>query len=410
MHLRHLSLTNFRNYTRLEADLPSGALLLVGANAQGKTSLLEAIYFLTAASSPHAPSDRQLINFRALRETQPFARIVAEVSARDERKQIEIRLIDEPVSFPAGAYSGQAGEFRFKKEIFVNGVRMRVGDLAGQFNAVMFLPHEMQVIEGAPAARRRYLDAALSQVDRAYAGALAEYGKVISQRNALLKLFQESGGDDAQLEFWDEQLVEHGALVIQARAAALHELERLAAPIHRALTRGAEVLRLVYRPSFDPAAPPQGQITLPMDIPIERGGIPLDEIRGGLLHRLQERRADEIARGMTTVGPHRDEVRFLASGLDLGSYGSRGQARTALLALKLAEMAWMRQKAGEWPVLLLDEIMAELDGERRADLLTRINGAEQAVITTTDLAMFTESFKQKARIWSIRAGTVTEDQ
>lgn len=407
MLIRHLSLTNFRNLQRLEADIPAGTLLLVGANAQGKTSLLEAIYYLTAASSPHATTDRQLINFGALREEpKPFARIVAEVRSQHELKRIEIRLIDEPVS-PA---AGPDRETRFKKEIYVNGLRKRVGDLGGQFNAVMFLPHEMGVIEGSPAARRRYLDAALSQVDRAYADALSGYGKVITQRNALLKLLQESGGDQGQLDFWDEQLVAHGALIIRARAAALDELERLAAPIHRALTRGAEVLRLVYRPSFDPAAPPLRQITLPMDIPVERGGIPLDEIRAGLLSRLREKRAEEIARGLTTVGPQRDEVRFLASGLDLGTYGSRGQVRTALLSLKLAETAWIKRKVGEWPVLLLDEIMAELDANHRADLLTRINGSEQAVLTTTDPGLFTESFRQNARIWTIEAGMVTEEE
>ncbi len=404
MLLHHLSLTNFRNYIRLEADFPSGPLVLVGANAQGKTSLLEAIYFLTAAASPHTPTDRQLINFRALREPQPFARIVAETATREGARRIEIRLIDQPAGIP----SGLSGELRFRKDIFVNGARVRAGDLAGQFNAVMFLPQETQVIEGSPSARRRYLDDALSQVNRAYAAALDEYAKVVTQRNALLKLLGESGGDSGQLDFWDEKLVEGGALIIRSRAAALNELERLAAPIHRSLTRGAEALRLVYRPSFDPAAPPEGQIELPLDIPIERGGIPLDQIRDGLLRRLQERRAEEIARGMTTVGPHRDEVRFLASGLDLGTYGSRGQVRTAVLALKLAEMAWMRDKAGEWPVLLLDEMMAELDAERRADLLLRINGAEQAVMTTTDLGLFSQPFKDKARIWTVSAGTVEE--
>lgn len=400
MIVRHLSLTNFRNYIRLEADFPTGPLLLVGDNAQGKTSLLEAIHYLTAASSPHAASDRQLINFRALREPQPFARIVAEVSAANEIKRIEIRLIDEPVG---------AGEFRFKKEVFVNGLRRKVADLAGQFNAVLFLPQEMQVIEGSPSARRRYLDEALSQVDRAYAEALSEYGKVLSQRNALLKRLQEHGGDAGQLDFWDEQLVGHGAALIQARAVALDELERLAAPIHRALTRSAETLRLVYRPSYDPAAPGGGQIELPMDIPVERGGIPLDQIRAGLLRRLQENRSEEIARGVTLSGPHRDEARFIASGLDLGTYGSRGQVRTALLSLKLAELEWMRAKVGEWPVLLLDEILAELDAERRADLLARINGAEQAVMTTTDADLFTTDFKQRAQVWRVEAGTVEEN-
>ena len=290
MHVRHLSLTNFRNYARLDADLPAGPLLLVGDNAQGKTSLLEAIYYLTAAASPHAASDRQLINFRAQRESQPFARIRAEIVTRDQHKRIEIRLIEEAVG-PL--------ETRLKKEVYVNGVRKKVGDLAGQFNAVLFLPQDMAVVEGPPTGRRGYLDSTLAQVSRPYADGLAEYNKIISQRNALLKQLGEKGGDPEQLDFWDEQLTRHGALIVQTRAAALDELERLAVPLHRALTRNAETLRLSYRPSYDPAAATNGQIELPMDLPVERGGIALDEIRAGLLRKLRENRADEIAAGQS---------------------------------------------------------------------------------------------------------------
>ena len=394
MRVQHLSLTNFRLYARLEVDLPPGPLILTGANAQGKTSLLEAVYYLATGQSHHAASDRQLINFLALREPQPFAKIVAEVTPA---RRLEIRIVQEPTNYADG---------RLRKDVFVNGVKKRVSDLAGLVQVVLFLPQDLALIEGAPSDRRRYLDTALSQVDPAYNFALAEYGKVLSQRNALLKLLQEQGGAEAQLDFWDDKLSEHGALILAARAAALADLEALASAIHRDLTAGADSLRLAYHPAFDPAAAPEGQMGLPLNVPVHRTGIPVSEIQAGLLEKLRATRAEEVARGMTLSGPHRDEVRFLANGVDLGTYGSRGQARTAVLALKLAEVEWMRARCGEWPILLLDEVLAELDARRRRDLLSRVTAAEQCVMTTTDLNLFPQEFREHVAVWQVVAGQV----
>ena len=402
MRVRHLSLTNFRLYARLEVELPPGPLILVGANAQGKTSLLEALYFLATGQSHHAASDRQLINFLSLRtESLPFARIVGEAASRADPapKRVEIRLIVDPTT---------AGEGRLRKEVLINGLKRRVSDLAGQVNVVLFLPQDLTLVEGSPSDRRRYLDLALSQVDAGYAAALSEYNKVLSQRNALLKQLQERGGPDGQLEFWDERLAEHGALIFTTRAAALADLEMRASAVHRDLTRGVDGLRLAYHPAFDPAAAPDGQLGLALDVPIHRAGIALAEVQGGLLEKLRASRGEEIARGMTLSGPHRDEVRFLASGLDLGTYGSRGQARTAVLALKLAEVDWMQARTGEWPLLLLDEVLAELDVNRRQELLARLGAAEQCVMTTTDLALFPEAFRARATVWRVDAGRIEE--
>ncbi len=402
MVIRHLSLTNFRLYARLEASLPRGPLVLVGANAQGKTSLLEALYYLATGQSHHATSDRQLINFLALSsEPLPFAKIVAEAASQLEStpKRLEIRLVLDP---------SQTGEGRLRKEVLVNGVKRRLSDLAGQVNVVLFLPQDLTIIEGSPSDRRRYLDLALSQVDPTYSFALTEYGKVLTQRNALLKQLQERGGGDAQLEFWDERLGEHGALIFTARAAALMELEGLASAIHRDLTRGADGLRLAYHPAYDPAAAPDGQLGLPLDVPVHRVGLTPAEVQAGLVDKLRATRSEEIARGATLSGPHRDEIRFLAGGIDLGTYGSRGQARTAVLALKLAEVDWMRAKTGEWPVLLLDEVLAELDASRRGELLARLGGAEQVVMTTTDRGLFPPGFVERAALWEVEGGRIKE--
>jgi DNA replication and repair protein RecF len=418
MRVRHISLTNFRLYARLESQLPAGPLILVGANAQGKTSLLEALYYLATAQSHHAATDKQLINFLALNEAQPFARIVAEVETQRELQRIELRLVIDPTATTEG---------RLRKEILLNGVKKRVGDLAGRVNVVLFLPQDMAIVEGAPSDRRRYLDLALSQVDATYSFAHGEYAKVLSQRNALLKQLQERGGSEAaareprsgsphalegrggpaeQLEFWDERLGEHAGVVMAARIAALAELEALAAPIHRDLTAGSDSLRLAYHPAFDPAGAPEGQLGLPLQVPVHHIGLTADDIAERLKQKLKATRTEEIARGMTLSGPHRDEIRFVANGMDVGTYGSRGQARTAVLALKLAEMEWMRRRSGEWPILLLDEVLAELDGNRRRDLLNRLNGADQCVLTTTDLDHFPAEFAGRAAVWQIQNGRV----
>jgi len=398
MQLVHLSLTNFRNFIRLETDFPPGTTLLVGANAQGKTSLLEAVYFLAGATSPHASSDRQLINFLALNQPGPFARIVAEVRRGQRLQRVEIRLVLEP--------TGPAGDQRLHKEVLINGVKRRVADLAGGVNAVIFLPQDMRVIEGAPADRRRHFDAALSQADPTYAETLNEYSKVVSQRNALLKQLQDQNGDADQLEFWDEQLADLGSRLIRARSLALNELERLAAPIHLELTRGAESLRLEYFPAFDPVPRPEGQFGLPLDAPLDRTGISRQAIQQGMLEALHSARQEEMARGVTLLGPHRDDCRFSANGIDLRYYGSRGQNRTAMLSAKLAEVEWLQQRTGEWPILLLDEVLAELDAQRRQDLLDRVQRAQQAFLTAADLAMFTEGFRRQATTWRIISGTL----
>jgi DNA replication and repair protein RecF len=216
----------------------------------------------------------------------------------------------------------------------------------------------------------------------------------------------ERGGNSDQLGVWDEALARLGAQIILWRIQAVQEIERLAARVHHELTRGKEVLRLSYEPAFDPLPQPNGQLNLKMDTAVDRSGLKLEDIRAGFVERLGQLRREEIARGMTTIGPHRDELRFLANSIDLGNYGSRGQIRTALLALKMAEVGWMRERTGEWPVILLDEVMAELDLERRADLLGYLRGQEQVLFTTTDLNLFSPEFARSADIWKVDNGTI----
>lgn len=402
MRLTHLALTNFRNFSRLDLDVPGGVILLVGDNAQGKTSLLEAVYYLATLTSFHASSDRQLINYLLPPTPPPFARIVADYQRGGRGHRLEIRLIQEN-----GDGNGSA---RLRKEILLDGVQVKSAQAVGQFNAVLFLPQMMNMVDGAPEERRRYLNLALAQVSPGYANALTEFNRALTQRNALLKQLGERGGDLAQLDFWDNLLSSSGAQLIQARSRAVVEIERLATQVHRQLTNGKELLRLSYRPSYDPAPNPPGQFTLALDVPVDRSGVTLEQIQNGYKERLLRLRSEEVLRGVTTTGPHRDDLRFLSNRVDLGDFGSRGQVRTLLLALKLAEVSWMKSKTHEWPVLLLDEVTAELDAQRRSDLLSRLAEAEQALLTTTDLEHFAPDFVRSATRWRIHEGYVNIEE
>ncbi len=401
MRLTHLSLTNFRNFTRLDVDVPGKTVLLVGDNAQGKTSLLEAIYFLATLASFHASQDRQLINFLAGREALAVARIVADFQRGRRSHRLEVRIIQETNGLEAAP--------KMRKEVLFDGVKLKSGEAVGHFNAVLFLPQMLSIVDGAPEERRRYLNLALPQVIPHYASALAEYTRALTQRNALLKQLSEHAGDPSQLDYWDDLASSSGAQIIFQRIRAVQELERLAVRLHSELTQGCEVLRLSYQPAYDPLPQVPGQYPLALDAPVDRSGIELEQIRSGFKEKLLRLRPEEIGRGMTTVGPHRDELRFLSNGIDLGSYGSRGQVRTAVLALKLAEVAWMKEKTGYWPVLLLDEVLAELDLQRRADLLLRLADCEQALLTTTDLELFQPDFVHKNTLWRIQGGRLVEE-
>ncbi|HKZ43725.1 MAG TPA: DNA replication/repair protein RecF [Anaerolineales bacterium] len=398
MYLTHLSLTNFRNYSRLDIEIPRRAVLLVGNNAQGKTNLLEAVYFLTAFTSFQTHSDRQMVNFIAAREQIAVGRLVADYKRGDRSHRMEARLILEPTG-----YNGK----RLRKEILLDGVKRPLVEVIGHFNAVVFVPQMSRIIEGGPDERRRYINLSIAQSEPGYARALSEYSQAVTQRNALLKLLSERRGDPEQLVYWDEIISRSGAVIIKERIQALIDLEEISRSYHQGLTNDIEVLHLDYHPAFEPMPGMDGQISLPMDTRVDRSKLTLDEIREGFLSRLKHIRAEEISRGMTTIGPHRDDIRFLVNRLDLGDYGSRGQIRTALLALKLAEVQWMHDRTGQWPVILLDEVMAELDGHRRNDLLKHLSNCEQSMLTTTDLAPFDSEFVANAACWTINAGQVS---
>ncbi len=399
MYITQLSLTNYRNYSRLQLDLPPGPILLRGDNAHGKTNLLEAVFFLSTTRSLHARADQQLINWLILKkEVLPFARVEAAVKTETDAFHLAITLVREGDTL--------------RKEIRFNGAKKRAMDVIGKLTTVMFLPEDIELVTGAPVIRRRYLDSMLCQMNPDYCEALSRYNKVLEQRNALLKELFKRNGDSAQLAFWDEQLAHDGATLTSQRHNAVLDLDTMARQRHRELSGGLEGLRLHYAPSFDffQQAKPNYQLPLVMEdlAPYTTAAPPVKDIRATFLARLQQTHAEEINRGVTLTGPHRDDLHFLVDGIDMTLYGSRGQQRTAALSTKLAEITLMQRVTGETPVLLLDDVMSELDAARRKQVIEIVNRVGQAFLTTTDWEDYDPAFRRRARLFTVTMGQVAE--
>lgn len=400
MYLNHLSLTNFRSFSRLDMDVPRRILLLQGNNAQGKTSLLEAIYFFSTFTSIQASSERQLINFQNQDEKISVARLIANFYRGEVSHKLEIRIIVEK--------NDENGSGKLRKEILLNDVKRNTHQSIGYFNAVIFLPQMTKIIEGGPDERRRYLNFSITQVVPGYGKALSEYSQIVTQRNALLKQISERNSDTGQLDYWDELLAERAVFIIKERFKATREMELIAIKNHRKLTDDHEIIQFIYRPAIDPDNLNTEEELNSKDLHASIDQMTVKEFKLEFLRQLRLRRREEISRGITTIGPHRDEMRFLSNQLDLGDFGSRGQVRTALLSLKLAEVEWMHQRTTFRPILLLDETMAELDQIRRSKLLESIIEGHQTILTTTDLKLFDRDFVKKASLWHIRQGIVED--
>ena len=370
MHITHLSLANFRNYARLELDVPLHLVVLRGDNAQGKSNLLEAIYFLATAKSHRSAAERELISWFATGEGMSVARLFARADTARRTLEIEIAL--------RGTYAN-AGEAHFQKRIRINGIPRRAIDLVGQLNVVIFSSQDIELIGGAPSLRRRYLDIANCQIDRRYLHSLQQYNKVIEQRNHLLRLISERRAEPDQLDFWDREMTEAGSYLLAQRHLTVAELNNHLQPIHRQLTADKEELSISYRPS-----------------------VRLEDFTD----RLKNVRQKEIAQGMSLVGPHRDDLQFLVNSIDMDLFGSRGQQRTIALSLKLAEATFLHSKTDDYPILLLDDVLSELDSARRHHILESISSYEQVIVTATDLDRFAPSFLAQASLFEVTAGKI----
>ncbi len=389
MLVERLRLVNFRNYARLDVALPAGIVILYGPNAQGKTNFLEAVYLLATTKSFRATADRELIHWLAFSQDFPVTRVTAQVIRKTAGP-----LVLEIIIAPQSGYEAAGGTV---KRIKISGVAKRAVDLVGQLRVVLFTPADIDLVAGSPQARRRYLDITNSQVDPRYLRTLQVYNRVVAQRNALLRQVRDRRASAESLAVWEDPLVEAGAYIILRRARTVSALNDLVRLIHPKLTGRQEHLRVEYVPEL-------GGLAKPPELP--QNEAELAELLRRALRRVGAR---EVALGMSLVGPHRDDLKFYINGADINLYGSRGQQRTAALSLKLAEAEFMRAETGEWPVLLLDDILSELDAERRRHVLGGLLEADQMFITATDLADFPPEFLARAARFRVEAGQLTRE-
>ena len=403
MYLKHLTLINFRNYTRLELDLPARIHVLQGENAQGKTNLLESIYYLSTTWSPITSSDRQLINWAVDQEPIPHADIRIVFVREEKERTIEVTLVKER------QVGGDPAQMSFRRRIRLDGVPRRPLDVVGQLKVVLFLPQDIALVDGPPVGRRHYLNVTLCQIDSVYCRSLSRYNRVITQRNALLRRIREGQASISELDYWDEQISKLGAYVLSRRLWAVRELGGEVEAIQRSLTGGQENLLLRYESTLERQQEPVDK-GLPLRSDAENAaqgeGEDIPHLEAAFLQAYRAVRSEEVARGVTIVGPHRDDLRFLVNGIDMTVFGSRGQQRTIALALKLAEVTLMYRQSGEMPILLLDDVISELDQGRRRFLLEEVSKAQQVFITTTDLAYYGREFLDKALLWRVSAGAI----
>lgn len=348
MYLNRLSLTHYRNYDQLEWSTPHQVNVFVGSNAQGKTNLLESIFVLALTKSHRTHHDKELIQW-----DQQQTLINGEIERR--YGSCELRLL----------ISAQGKNAR------INGLEQkRLSDFVGTVNVVMFAPEDLEIVKGSPGVRRRFLDMEMGQAHPGYLHEIAQYQKILLQRNHYLKQYGGTGGSKHSelIEVWNEQLVKAGVKIIKKRQSFIKKLQQWAERIHGEITGGKETIRIAYKPGIGLSAE-EDETTL-----FEHFMIKLSEIRD-----------QELRRGVTLVGPHRDDMLFYINGKEAQIFGSQGQQRTTALSVKLAELELMNEEVGEYPLLLLDDVLSELDHNRQVQLIESIQDKVQTFITTTSI-------------------------
>lgn len=364
--LESITLQDLRGYSSAELEFAAGPHLIVGPNAAGKTSLLEAIVLLSWGRSHRTSTDSELIRWGA---------DVARVEGRAGPETIEVAL----------SRSGIGGSGA-RKRIRVNGVARRAPALVGLLRTVLFAPEEMLLVVGSPGLRRAAIDQLAGQRSAAYLRDLATYTRTLQQRNSLLRAIREEQAARAELRFWDGTFLEAGAAIVEARLQLLQDLAAPLAAAHAEIApEEAAVAALAIRYATNAPA------------------LPGESPRDALARRLVETAEKEVWNGSTLVGPHRDDVIFELGGRDLAGFASRGQQRTAILAFKLAELDLLTAQDGRPPLLLLDDVFSELDPERRSHLVRRIAELPQSFVTTTTLADLDAGLVTAATPWEVTA-------
>lgn len=347
MYIQRLDLQNFRNYARQSLCPDRGLTILTGANAQGKTNILEALHLCCLGRSHRTAHDKEMIRWGCER-----AKVAVAVKQQDGTHEIEVILSEEA---------------RKKKTVKIGGSQVsRIGELMGQMGGVFFVPEDLLIVKEGPVQRRQFLDRVLSQLRPSYFYALQRYARALKQRTGLLREIAKRGALLSTLDSWDEQLAAAGAEVVKYRAGYVEKLHQAARTQHASIAGEAETLSLCYKTQLS-------------------DGKNAAERRAQFMALLQKTRENDLRRQMTSVGPHRDELEILLNDRSARMYASQGQQRSIVLSMKLAELQVAGEVRGEMPILLLDDVMSELDPLRRQRLIQRIDGV-QTILTCTHLS------------------------
>ncbi|MDR1473380.1 MAG: DNA replication/repair protein RecF [Lactobacillales bacterium] len=371
MKITSLELTNYRNYKTAELSFHPDINLFLGENAQGKTNLLESLYVLALTRSHRTHKEKELIYFG-----EENAKIYGTVEKQTTTLQVEITLTNNG------------------RKTKVNHIEQkRLADYIGKLNVILFSPEDLAIIKGSPSIRRRFLDMEISQISSIYLYDLMQYQTILKQRNAYLKqmIEQKKAGktpDELYYEILSEQLASFGAKIIYSRLIFVEKLEKWANLLQSSISGQCEHLKLNYSSSFP----------LPKELTVEK----IEEV---FMQQLKNKRKHELFVDTNSVGPHRDDLQFFVNNINIATFGSQGQQRTTVLALKLAEIDLIHEKTGEYPLLLLDDVMSELDNKRQTQLLQTIFGKTQTFITTTILKHLNQA-PIKGKILTISNGEI----
>ena len=388
-YLSRLSLTNFRNFRQVDLELPAGVSVFYGANAQGKTALLEAAYTLAVGRSFRAERERQVVNLDAARSGQ--AAYITGAADRD-RKSLTVVVGYQPTAAATDRPTDDDGiptAPSVSKQIRINRRPSTAAGLLGRIGAVLFVVDDINLVLGAPSHRRRYLDVLISQSHRSYLDALQRYQAALRNRNGLLRRQRVAPVASDEMEYWDTQLVQAGTTVVSERADAIDRLADYAASHYKELAEIDQTLTIMHRPSVPPQDSTADTETL-------------------FRRMLQQSQARERATAVTAVGPHRDDFAIFADGLDAHAFASRGEARTIALSLRLAEADYLAQARDDDPVILLDDVFSEMDAQRRERVLRRATAYRQTLITTTDLEAVRSVLGNGATYFHVSNGVVSQ--
>ncbi len=369
VQLTNLTLTNFRSYRQLDLVLGPGLTVISGENGQGKSNLLEAVYLLAIGKSYRAVTERDLVSWQAA-EAGGYAIVAAALDGPQGPLELRVGLDCREGSSTS-------------KQVRVNGAPKRTSDLVGMMGAVLFAAEDIELVSGPPSGRRRYLDVLLAQVSRRYVQTLSRYHRVLAQRNTLLRAMREGRAREEELAFWDDALVKEGAVVLSERWSSMTTLADFTASAFQRLS-SQDVLSIAY----------VGTAAEPKD----------GDGESVLREALRASRDQERARGMTVVGPHRDDLRLLLNGVEATRHASRGQARLAALAMRLGEARLLAERRGDQPLLLLDDALSELDERRRELVLEEACCYPQTIVTTAEPHALPDVFLNAAHHLRVQDG------